>query len=72
MFDPDDDNIVVGGVEIPDYLLNKDLISFDNYPKDEKSLYILRLIGLHLPRFSDDQKDELIICLRKLLNINLK
>ena len=36
---------------------------------DDKSLYILRLVGLHLLKFSEEDKDKLIKTLKEILNI---
>lgn len=64
------DEIVVGK-DMPEESRNKEMIEFSNYPRDERSKYILRLIGLHLPRFNDEQKDQVIKCLQGILGINV-
>ena len=58
---------VAGGVGFPEYLLRNDTVHFSNYPKDDKSRHLLQIIGLHLWRFDDEDKDKVIDFLFRLI-----
>lgn len=60
---------LAGGVDIPDDMIDKSVILFENYPEDELSIYILQLIGLHLKNMSDEDKLKIITTLRGILGI---
>lgn len=66
-YDFPDDLIACG--DCPDELISKELIEFANYPKDDMSLYILRLTSLHLSNMSDEQKRTVIAGWQKALGI---
>lgn len=67
--DDHDDYCIAGGVDIPERMINRDVIGFTNYPTDQRSRHILHLIGIHLKRFDDDQKDKIIQTLDEILGI---
>jgi hypothetical protein len=49
--------------------IRRDVVKFANYPDDEKSLYILQMVGLHLATMTEEQKDQLIASLMKIFKI---
>ena len=65
----DDEMCVAGGPELPEHLINHDMIEFTNYPEDELSIHILRLIALHLKGMNDAQKKEIVSVIQKVLGI---
>jgi len=67
-----DDDLVAGGCDIPEEMIDKDVIGFTNFPDDELSRYILQLIGLHLNKMTDEQKRTLAKDLRDILSIEIK
>lgn len=70
-FTVDDSCCTASGGKLPDNLVNNNIINFTNYPDDQKSLYILRLIGLNLRDFTEEQKDKLITSLKEILDIRI-
>lgn len=62
----EEDISVVGGVEIPDHLLRKDIVQFSNFPDDDLSRTILQLVGLHLWSWTDEQKKQVIEALQNV------
>jgi hypothetical protein len=63
------ENCLAGGSKLPKHMINKKYIKFDNYPEDEKSLHILRLIAIHLPNLREEDKDRLIDTFNQILGI---
>lgn len=52
---------VIGGIDLIDLrLIRDDVVHFTNYPDDDRSCHLLQLIGLHLWRLNDKEKDEII------------
>lgn len=60
---------IAGGVDIPDHMIDKSVILFENYPEDDLSVYILQLIGLHLKKMSDEDKIKIITTIQGILGI---
>lgn len=65
----DDDIYVAGGVEIPDHMLCHDMIQFENAPDDDQSRLLLQLISLHLRKWTDEQKCQIITAIHTMMGI---
>lgn len=65
-----DEPYVIGidGIDISKYL-RTDVVEWTNAPDDELSMHILRLIGLHIWKFNDLQKMQIIEKLNEILGI---
>ena len=60
---------VIGGVDLPKYLRSTDVVEWTNAPDDELSVHIMRLIGIHIWKFNDSQKMQIIEKLDEILGI---
>ncbi len=64
-----EEDCTTGGSKLPLHLINKDIIQFSNFDRDDqKGMHILRLLGLHLKKLSEEDKDDIITTLNGILN----
>lgn len=50
-------------------IIRNDVVEFSNYPEDDLSIHLLRLISLHLSKMTNEQKTEIINTINKQLDI---
>lgn len=66
--DEPEGSCLAGGSGLPEHL-RLDVIEFTNYPEDDLSIHILRLVSLHLKTMSDADKEKLIDTFNEILGI---